>query len=294
MTCDICLKQGNIRIATYDLYGIHFCWNCHSFFLHPKKNTDIGDDYAINYDFESYSKQMRVFRTKQYLADIQNIIPYVRGRNLLDIGCAAGWFLKIAKKFKFKLNGTEPQKSLANFARESNSTAHIYKYKSDNIDKLKEHYDLITLWSVLEHLENLNSSLTNIAKIGSKHCVIVLRTPYCLGVLTIASLVVYYISFKKIKIPLEGAFQLKMNSKHWYLFSKKGLKILLKRHGFKIVKLYTSPNFDLDGIDLWFKARKSKPPWLLNKILCLILGVAEKVEKIFDFQDDIVVIASQI
>lgn len=71
------------------------------------------------------------------------------GGNLLDYGCGTGDFLSAAKRKNWNSFGVEVNKQARVFAQEKGLT--IYP-NQEEITKLT--YDAITLWHVLEHLEN--------------------------------------------------------------------------------------------------------------------------------------------
>lgn len=81
---------------------------------------------------------------------IKNIHKYVKGSNILDVGCGQGDFLKVASKYFEHCCGIEPSSiSYANRFKEKN-----IEYINDyfNTDLLLPKYEVIVSFQVLEHI----------------------------------------------------------------------------------------------------------------------------------------------
>jgi len=79
-------------------------------------------------------------------------------KSLLDIGCGTGDFLKIAQEDGWSTSGVEPDKNARMLANKKTEQS------VSDVDQLlkfpKQHFDVITLWHVLEHLPNLDSQFS--------------------------------------------------------------------------------------------------------------------------------------
>ena len=78
----------------------------------------------------------------------------VSGTNLLDIGCGTGDFLQVAANSGWKISGIEPNEQ----ARASaNKKTHNSVFNTNSLSQFETHsFDVITLWHVLEHLQDLD------------------------------------------------------------------------------------------------------------------------------------------
>ncbi len=79
-------------------------------------------------------------------------------RNLLDIGCGTGDFLRTAQKNNWNVSGIEPNQEARDIANNKTNNAVF------NIDQLlkfeSNSFDVITLWHVLEHLPKLSDHMS--------------------------------------------------------------------------------------------------------------------------------------
>lgn len=84
--------------------------------------------------------------------------------SLLDVGAGTGDFLKVASKSGWKVHGMEPNKKAASLALDKGIAL------KNSLEEFKgERFDVVTLWHVLEHIPNLDetiSLLTDLVKPG--------------------------------------------------------------------------------------------------------------------------------
>ena len=82
--------------------------------------------------------------------------------SLLDVGAGTGDFLNVAKKNGWQVYGMEPNANASNLALKKG-----LELKSSLNDFVGKQFDVVTLWHVLEHIPNLEetiSTLTNLVK----------------------------------------------------------------------------------------------------------------------------------
>ena len=75
-------------------------------------------------------------------------------KTVLDLGAGTGDFLKICKKNNWEVLGIEPSLE----ARENAAKKGIH-LKENILEVTNQKFDVITLWHVLEHVENLKSTI---------------------------------------------------------------------------------------------------------------------------------------
>ena len=92
--------------------------------------------------------------------------------NLLDVGAGTGDFLKAAQDKGWKISGVEPSDKAREIAGEKNIQL------SESIDKvLGQKFDVVTLWHVLEHLPNLETSIQKIESLVADGGTLIIAVP---------------------------------------------------------------------------------------------------------------------
>lgn len=153
--------------------------------------------------------------------------PHLAGRErLLDIGCDMGFFLQIAREDGFKeLYGTEPNPTARRIA-EQLPASRISENFYEQQDYPADHFDLISLIHVIDHLVYPNDVLAR-ARGHLKH-----------GGVLIA--VVHNVEL--ILARLMGEKFPPFNFYHHYFFSKRTLAELVAHNGFQPIAVLSTPN----------------------------------------------------
>jgi 2-polyprenyl-3-methyl-5-hydroxy-6-metoxy-1,4-benzoquinol methylase len=161
--CPICKEDSRLEIST-DLYK---CVFCNLIFNINFKSLSYNRDYFI----AEYEKQYG----KTYIDDFDNIygLSKIRLKHItsllknkdnsaiLDIGSAAGFFLKAAKDYGIKkLKGIE----ISRFASEYCKTNFLIDVIVSSFEEIEtdEKFDIITSWFFIEHLTNPLNELKKI------------------------------------------------------------------------------------------------------------------------------------
>lgn len=88
-------------------------------------------------------------------------------KNLLDVGCGTGDFLKVAQLNNWQVSGIEPNEQARQIA---NQKTNNMVFETEQLSNFKKHsFDVISLWHVLEHLPKLHehiSILKNLLKVN--------------------------------------------------------------------------------------------------------------------------------
>ena len=93
-------------------------------------------------------------------------------KNILDIGAGTGDFLKVCKANLWNVFGTEPDIEARNIAAKKGVLLH--KDVSQFTDKK---FEIITLWHVLEHVENLEEYISTLEKLLTKNGTLIIAVP---------------------------------------------------------------------------------------------------------------------
>ncbi|TXD83984.1 class I SAM-dependent methyltransferase [Subsaximicrobium wynnwilliamsii] len=141
---------------------------------HPKPDMDTLADYYESEDYISHTdasrnplekvyqivKSVSLKRKLKLINSVSNFKVDAQPseeKKLLDVGCGTGDFLKTAKDNQWHITGIEPNEKARSIAIDKCGKAIL---DTDALSKLPpQHFDVITLWHVLEHLPNLQDQL---------------------------------------------------------------------------------------------------------------------------------------
>jgi len=261
--CPICNRHSDRRLSS----GLYKCSRCCLVFNAKSKSLSYDRDYFISEYQGQYGKT--------YLEDFDNIYSLSKSRlkkirkfitadpgelSILDIGSAAGFFLKAAKDSGIKkLKGIE----ISNFASD-------YCRKTFNIDvvespfekaEIDEKFDIITSWFFIEHLLEPLPALKKISRMLNDGGVFAMAVPSCFGPMY------YFARDEWVKTHPED---------HRIDLSPNGAKKILKDIGFKKVKVISSgyhPERIVSRENLFFK-----PFELLYRLFTAITGFSDTIE----------------
>ncbi len=192
MSCIICnsLRLSETIWGGYSFksrkYAIIKCVNCGFMFLNPFPEKCIlneiyeGDSYFDNYyaastGIKNYIEGMMDCNV-QHTRVIDLIKNYKKNGNLLDIGCAAGGFLLNAKNSGYDIYGIEPNKRMADYARDKLGL-NVICGTIDDINSRGKSFDVIHAGDVLEHLVDLKKDMGIIKNLLSHDGILVINQP---------------------------------------------------------------------------------------------------------------------
>ncbi len=233
--CPVC---GNSEFVTYltlddyflthETFTIIKCKNCGLLSTSPHPSPDEIGKYYDSPDYISHSTNKKsikdrlynIIRNRTLISKKVLLDKYAKGNRLLDIGCAIGVFLDYCQRNGYSTMGVEPDEKCRMFAEKN------FHLQVKDIDALKQFpsksFDIITMWHVLEHVDDLNERMSLIKKILADD-----------GVLIIA-------------LPNPLSFDAKYYGKYWaaydvprhlYHFSKDAFEKLCNRFSFKIINI---------------------------------------------------------
>ncbi|WP_440653522.1 class I SAM-dependent methyltransferase [Candidatus Pelagibacter sp. HIMB1542] len=240
-SCPICKSTNKKLWLKKNGINIYTCLDCLTGYS-GKKAKNLADVY----DSKSQLNQYKIFydssvklRQKIMGTDRINLIKKFKSKGkLLDFGCGNGWFLDLAKNyykcFGYEINLNEKLKLKKKITFINNLT-NLQKYK----------FDIITLFDVIEHLEDPAEIIDMCHKMLNKDGIILFFTPNCNSVgfylmqedqnLVIPPIHLTYfhkntikkLIKKKFKILYNETFGFDLADYFSYLRSKKKLKINL-------------------------------------------------------------------
>ncbi|CAG2534690.1 Methyltransferase domain-containing protein [Maribacter dokdonensis] len=137
-------------------------------------------------------------------------------KTILDIGCGTGEFLTNARKNNWNTLGVE----INDKARNKSSKKKITTYKF--IEEVKSsQFNIITLWHVLEHLKDLNGTITKISSLLDTDGTLIIAVP----------------NYKSYDANYYKEYWAAYDTpRHLWHFSQKSISTIFENHNLKVVR----------------------------------------------------------
>ena len=168
-------------------FDIVECDECGFRFTNPRPSPDeLGayyesDDYTPHQDtsqdlIDTLYRWVRLYTLRSKHRLISSLVANPPGR-LLDFGCGTGAFLNLCQSNGWTVRGLEPDAGAQTVAAE--------KYGLTVEDPVRirdlpdDHFDVITLWHVLEHVPRLSETIEELKQTLSPTGTLVVAVPNC-------------------------------------------------------------------------------------------------------------------
>ncbi|MCX7678244.1 MAG: class I SAM-dependent methyltransferase [Spirochaetes bacterium] len=244
--CPLCSSHIIYPAHTIKRWSIPFtvdrCADCGFMFMNPRFRDEFIQSFYTKEYFTgnaeySYCDERSKERYFQHVWEARlNIIrKYIRGGNLLDIGCAFGGFLGAASKY-FEVAGIEPSEYAGLYAKKKFGNR-IHHGTLENHSFPHDSFLVITMIEVLEHLPNPVFAIKECYRLLQKGGLLVIQTANMEG----------------LQAKLLGERYAYYMPGHLSYFPKRTLANLLSAVGFTRIKTFHPVEFGL-----WPKLRKSQ------------------------------------
>ena len=174
--CDFREAVETVYMLWGERYGRHVkCNNCHLIYVNPiEKGNKINEAYSQRKSVDAAI--IKESRLRATVAQVELIKRYGNGTRLLDIGCGEGFFLFNASKFGYVGKGVELSQDAAEYARrEFGLDVEVKSFEELRFSE--NHFDVVTMWQVLEHLLYPLTTLEEIHRILKPGGMLVITTP---------------------------------------------------------------------------------------------------------------------
>jgi len=229
VNCNLCNSDNTKLLFIKDGFNIVQCRKCGLVYVNPRLNKEtLKNIYTQGYyttqderGYEDYIGRETELKT-MFRKRLKRIEKYKKGGRLLDIGCAVGFFLEVAKENGWEAFGVEISEWASNYARERGLNVLTGDLTATKFPD--DYFDVITMWAVIANLHDPHNNLIEACRILKKDGLIVIHTG----------------NINSIFAKLQGInWNMLTPSGHLYYFSPKTLRKMLELIGFKIVKRST-------------------------------------------------------
>lgn len=171
------------EFLTKENFEIHECTNCGLLYTLPKPNKEHIGAYYQSENYYSHQENKSGFIPKVYeivkSINLKNKYKMatkgMRAGKVLDIGCGVGDFLNTMEQHGWQASGIEPSEEAIVIARKRTKAQIQAPEEIGNIES--ESFDLITMWHVLEHVDDLRKEVYELHRLLKKGGRLVLALP---------------------------------------------------------------------------------------------------------------------
>ena len=233
-TCNLCSSNQTVlyykgrdrQLGGTERFQLVRCQQCGLIYLNPRPSRDeisryYPDDYEPFIRFRHHRSGLlaRWSYTRYLDKRCRAVMRWKSSGRLLDVGCATGEFLARMKEYGWQVQGVELSPTASETARR--------KYDLDvftgDLAQARfpdRHFDVVTLWDVLEHLHDPLAELAEINRILKDDGLLVIELP----------------NTKSFDAALFGSYWIGLDMpRHLYVFPPSSLETMLKQGGFQIV-----------------------------------------------------------
>jgi len=162
-------------------WGRHVrCKNCNLIYMNPMEKVSKTNEYYSKAK-NTHAPTIRECYLRTAKSQVRLIQKYAGGTNLLDIGCAQGFFLFSASKAGYTTKGIEISQDAAAYAiKEFGLDVEAKPFEELRFPE--NHFDVVTLWQVLEHVPYPLMMLKEVHRILKPGGLVVASTPNIGGI----------------------------------------------------------------------------------------------------------------
>jgi len=250
--CNLCDRYAFNILYRKQLEGLTYqivkCKGCGLVYMNPhfakEENRELyNEDY---YYFDTKDDLLNLHKAEEQFRRIKR---YSSGGKLLEIGCAKGFFLKIASSHGWESYGVDISAHACMFAQKQ-LNLNVIPQALEDADLPERSFDLIALWDTIEHFRDPFKALTKIKSLLKDDGMVVIETP----------------NINSIFFALFRRHWLGFNPFHLYYFSPYTLKGLLSKAGFSRVNSETTVVGLFSWQGIWQRGLKTPLAQLLSAL----------------------------
>lgn len=252
--CSVC---GNQHPENFELkyektdFAVVACRQCSFQFIPPYYRKQIRyEQYKNRQVSDAVRAGNNWIKVQRHKLRFQFIRKYIRSGKLFDLGAGWGHFLLAGKELGYDIYGIEISEEPYLYC------VNDLKLPVDHIDFFKmdesKKFDLITMWDVLEHIDDANSFLHKCSALTAPGGFLFLQVPQIDS---------YFAKRHKDKWKMMGL-------DHVNYFGKKTITAILKKHGYEVLEIKSSFEiklfimYTLLPLLKWFKRKKKTESFL--------------------------------
>lgn len=279
VACGLCGCADADILHTIDDSTIVKCRWCGLVYVDPRPSSQqvrrlYVESYfrspdPLSFGYGDYAAE-RAPLTRMFRAHLAQIERRRRPGRILDVGCALGFFLALARDHGWQACGVDVSAYAARLAREDlgldvmTGTLEEMRKRRPGVDGS---FDVVTMWGLVEHLSDPLSDLQQARAVLTDGGLLFLTVPNA-GSVTARLLGKRWYGFRKVK-------------EHFFFFSPDTMSKMLAKAGFEVIEvrraiLSFSVGFFVDKLEQYSR--------VLQRVLDWILSTARLRQKTFNFR----------
>ena len=230
--CNLCGSMDTQPFCPSNGRSLVQCKKCGLVYVSPRPQAEelyelYSESYFHNDDsgtvgYSNYVNDEQNIR-KTFQRRLKRVERFAQPGALLDVGCAAGFFLAEAQQRGWQVEGLDVSAFAVRYTQEHFGIPAQQGALLD-LDLPENHYDMVTMWDVIEHVPDPYAHMDKIARLLKPGGVFALATP------DVGSL--------PAKLTGKRWVGYKLQEEHIYYFSAATLRAMLDRAGFDVVDVY--------------------------------------------------------
>jgi 2-polyprenyl-3-methyl-5-hydroxy-6-metoxy-1,4-benzoquinol methylase len=220
-------------------------------YANPRQiETEILETYeAVKDPLYVEEREGRVLTFERHLRPLEQMTGPPNRRALLDVGAYTGVFVEIAARHGWEAWGVEPSHWAAEEAQQRD--LRVLQGTTETADLPEAHFDVVTLWDVIEHLADPLGDLRRINQLLKPDGLLVVHT----------------IDIDSLFARLMGDRWPWLMEMHLYYFSRRTLQAMLEKAGFSVLRLRA-------------EGRYLRLGYLMNRVAALIPWLGRPAERL--------------
>ncbi|MHC4515835.1 MAG: class I SAM-dependent methyltransferase [Planctomycetota bacterium] len=292
-TCQLCGSSERLVMFQEPPYHVVRCAECSLVYVTPRHTDEhlpniYGEDYWQSErprlrGYASYREEealyLKTFRLRQQLLQRYTGPGPLK---VLDVGCAAGFFLRVMKEHGHQVRGVELSPEIAHLAIEHLGKENIHVGQMTDLAADQQgfeagSFDLVTAWDVVEHVPDPQDLLRRVHRMLKPTGVLVIET-------------------QNVDSRLAGLlgrrWQHYKHEEHLYHFNPTTMRRLMDQAGFIVV--HNAPAYGGKYVSLPFIAERANRLPAPVRVLFQPLRLFKNANLYLNLKDEMVVVARPI
>ncbi|HEX6883990.1 MAG TPA: class I SAM-dependent methyltransferase [Planctomycetota bacterium] len=202
---------------------------------------------------------------------------FARPGRVLDVGCAAGYFLSVMRDEGWQVQGLEPSDAIRPQAEERLGREHVSGGLLGQVELPAASFDLVTMWDVIEHIPDARGAVREVRRLLAPGGKFLIETQ---DVRSLAARV------------LGKRWQHYKHAEHIYHFQRETLAALLGQAGFRVLE--NRPWLGGKYVSLGFVAERAGRLSPLAAALLSPLRLVAGVSLYVNLLDEMIVVAEPV